>query len=390
MPKWFVWLAVPALLLAGCSNEGDAPPAEEDPTGALVAAFEETSAADAQTITLTIQSTPESLAAAAEGSTLPPEAADTILGSSLSISGAKSEDAAEQSARLSLAIPGTDGVEVIFSDRDLYLRADVRGLAEALGQDTAMIDQFLQSPIAQESPFLEQAVNGEFIRIEGADELAGSTGGTQQLAQQQEQLLREFTEAIKADAQVTSEGEDDVGEHLLVTMPFKSIYQRFMDLAGQLGTGLPPGSVPPESEIPQGDLELDVWVSDGRVAQIELDLVRLSEATDGDIPEGVEELAIRMAFTEEAEEITPPEDAVTVTGEQIMGLIFGGAFGGDELPGGDLPTEAPDAPGDGGDDIGGGDVDCSVYEGLPPETFDGLPPEVLEQLEQICPGVIPN
>lgn len=388
MRKWLALLTIPALLLGACSNEGDAPAAEDDPTGALVAAFEETAASEAQTITISLQSTPESLAAAAEGSELPPEAAETILGSSITVTGTKAEDPADQSFRMTLAVPNSDGAEVIFSGGDLYLRADVRGLAEAFGQDTTMIDQFLQSPTAQQAPFLEPAVNGEFIRIEGTEELTGGTGGTAELGQQQEQILREFSEAIRADAEVTSEGEDDVGEHLVVSIPFQTLMQRFTELASQLGGGLAP--TPPESEVPEGDFTFDVWIADGRVAQMELDIVQLSESAEGDVPEGVEELAVRMEFSEEAEDITPPEDAVTVTGEQIMGLIFGGAFGGGGFPG-DTPTD--DTSGGGGDDTtggGGGDDICSVYEGLPPETFEGLPQETLDQIEQLCPEIVPN
>ena len=374
MRKLFVLLILPALLASACSDDGGggSTSTSEDPTADLVSAFEATSGADAQTVTVTLESTPESLAAAGEGA-LPPEGAQTILDSSLTIATAPGEGDAP-TVRLALDVPNTEGFEVILVSGDLYLRTDVRGLAEAFGQDTAMIDQFLQSPTAQQTPFLESVVNGEFIRIEGVDELAGSAGGTDQLAAQQEQFLREFTEAIRADAQVTSEGEDDVGEHLLVSIPFQAVYQRFTDLAARLGGGL--ASPPPVTDVPEGNLELDVWVTDGRVAQIELDIVRLNEQMEGDLPDGVEELAVRMAFSEEAEEITAPEGAVTVTGEEIMALIFGGAFGGGGETGG------------GGGSTGG--FDCSEYENLPPETFEGLPQETLDQLEQLCPGVVPN
>ena len=385
MRKWFAWLVVPALLLGACSDESG-PSAGEDPAGALVAAFEETGKAEAQTVTVSIQSTPESLVAASEGS-LTPEIAETILGSSLTFSGTTGGDPADQSARVVLSIPGTDGVELMVVGTDLYLRADVRGIAELAGQDPAMIDQFLQTPQAQQAPFLEAAANGEFIKIEGADELAAGAGtglDPGALTEQQAKLIAQIGQAIEEDATVTSEGSDDVGERLAVSIPLRSLFQTFTEFAGELGAPLPPGSLPPESEIPEGDFSMDVWINDGRIVQMELDAVELAQEFEGEVPEGLEEFAIRLTLSDEAEEVTPPEDVVTVTGEELFGLIFGGIggdLGGGETGGGESPE---------GDDLTGDELDCSVYEGLPPETFDGLPPETLQQLETLCPGIVPG
>ncbi|MDQ4145248.1 MAG: hypothetical protein M3198_16210 [Actinomycetota bacterium] len=386
MRKWVICLLVPALLLAGCSDDGGdssgSPSAEEDPTNALIAAIERTAASETQTVTVTLQSTPESLAAASEGS-LPPGAAETILGSSVTVSTTGGDDPARQSGGLTIDVPGTEGAEILFSGSDLYLRADVRGLAETFGQNAATVDAFLQSPVAQQAPFLQAAADGKFIKIEGTEEMAGNTGATQELAEQRKLLLGELGEIIRADGEVTSEGEDDTGEHLLLSVPLAPLYQR----AGELWSSLVPGGLPPQPSpefVPEeGDLVLDVWLSEGDLAQVEVDLVRFNEEVQGDMPPGVEELAVRMGFSDEAEPVDPPADAVTVTGDEIMSLIFGGAFGGGGFPG-DAPTEAPDTSG------GGEDVDCSIYEGLPPESFEGLPPDLLEELEKICPEVVPD
>ena len=383
MRKLFVWLVVPALLLGACSSE---PSAEEDPTGALVSAFEKTGEADAQTVTVSIQSTPESLTALSEGD-LTPELADTILGSSLTFSGTKNDDPEAQNARIALSVPGTDGVELLVDGTDLYIRADVRGIAELAGQDASQIDTFLESPQAQQAPFLEAAANGEFIKIEGADQLAAGVGADPgALTEQQAKLLEEFGNAIQEDANVTSEGSDDVGEHLVASIPLRTLYQKFTEFAGQLGAPLPPGSLPPESEVPEGDFSMDVWISDGEVAQLVFDIVKLSEEFDGELPDGVEDFRIRIALSSEAEEVSPPEDAVTVTGEELMGLIFGG-FGGLDTGGDTTDNFGGESP---GGDLGGDELDCSLYEGLPPETFDGLPQETLDQLEALCPGLVPG
>lgn len=379
MRKWLVCLVLPALLLGAC-NRDSGPPADEDPVGALVSAIRETSAAEQQSITFSLLSTPESLVAASseEGTPISAEMAETILGSSISIGAVLGED--EQSIRVSVGVPETEGAEVLVIGQDLYARADVRGLASAFGMDTAVIDQFLDSPTAQEFPFLESGVNGEFLKVEGTEELTGGATGTEQLRNQQDQVLDAITRVIQGDSTVEFAGEDDVGDHFVVTTPVRALYDEMVNLATQLGT-----SPPTETDIPEGDVTFDAWVADGRLAQLELDLLRLAQdfGTE-EIPEGVEQLGTRLAFAYEVEDIEPPEDAVTVTGEQIMGLIFGGAFGG----GTEVETEVTPEP----DEGGGGEelIDCTVYEDLPPETFEGLPQETLDQLEQICPGIVPE
>ncbi len=371
MRKWFVWLALPSLLLSACADDGGG----GDPGEVLASAFEATGEEDATTITITLASTAESLTAGGE---LSEEQAETILGSSLVFSGTKTEDPADASARIALEVPGTDGVEMLVIGTDLYLRADVMGLAAAFGQDTSGIDAFVQQ---SDASFLEAAVEGRFIRFEGADQLGRQLGADPgQLTQQQQRLLEEFGAALKADAEITSEGEDDVGEHFRVSIPLRALYRRLIEFASQAGGALPPGSLPPESEVPEGDVVADIWVSDGKVAQIELDFLQFAQLADEEVPAGVEELALRIALSYEAPELTPPEDAVTITEEDIAALM-GGFFG---MPGGG--TTVPASPGDGG----GAEIDCSLYEDLPPETFEGLPPETLQQLEAICPGVVPG
>ena len=383
MRKWLVCLVLPALLLGACGGS-DAPPADEDPLGALIAAFQETAESEQAALTFTIQSTPESLvaASAAEGGTpLSTEMADTILGSSLTVSGTKAEEPEDQSARVTVSVPGTEGAELLVVGQDFYVRADVRGLATAFGQDTAPIDAFLEGEAAAQYPFIESAVNGEFIHIEGAEQFTGGTTGTEELTAQQERVINEFTDAIREEAEVTFEGEDDVGDHFVVSAPLQALAERFSQIASELGAGTPTDV----SDVPEGNLTFDVWVADGRVAQIEADVLRLAEEFGEEAPEGVEQFAIRLAFGYEIEEIAAPEDAVTVTAAEISGLFFGGAFGG----GTETDTASPE-PGTEATPPGGVEFDCSQYENLPPETFEGLPQETLDQLEQICPGIVPD
>jgi hypothetical protein len=375
MRKWSLWLVLPALLLGACSDGGGTT-SKEDAAEVLTAAFEATGEEEATTATISLASTPESLAAVGE---LTDEQADLILGSQLVISGVKSDDPAEATGRFALEVPDTEGFEMLIDGTDIYVRADVEGLASALGEDTSQIDAFVQQSGAD---FLEAAVNGEFLKFELPPELAGQLGANPgEMTQQQQQLLEEFGNALKQDAEVESQGEDDVGEHFTVSVPLRSLYQRFVEFASQAGAPLPPGSLPPESEVPEGDVTADLWVADDKIAQLELDFLQFAKFEEGEeVPEGADELGLRIAFSYEADEVSPPDDAVVVTQEDLAGLM-GSVMG---MPGGTPPTEG------GGTDPGAGEIDCSLYEGLPPETFEGLPPETLTQIEAICPGVVPN
>ncbi|MDQ3986981.1 MAG: hypothetical protein M3280_10875 [Actinomycetota bacterium] len=386
MRRLLAFLVLPALLLPACDGGGDGDPKER-----LIAAFEEGAGLESGTVTISLVSTPESLVAASEGE-MTTDQAETILGSSVSISGTQSEDPAEQSARIALNVAGTQGVEVLITGADLYVRADVRGLLETFGQDPAQVDAFLQSPQAQGLDFLEAAANGQFIKFEGAAEMAGQFGGTNpaQMTAQQEQFLNELKNLIREEAEVTSQGEDDVGEHLVVAVNVRQAYQRFVRLIGETAGGqIPPGTLPPAEEVPDGNLSIDFWISDGRLAQIEFDFLQVGKLVGEEPPEGVEQLGVRVAISEDAEAVEPPSDAVTVTQQELEALVGSFLFGGGDAFGGGGGFPGEETPGDGEQPPPAG-VDCSIYEDLPPETFEGLPQETLDQLEQVCPGIVPG
>jgi hypothetical protein len=388
-------MLVVAVFLVACNDDGGsgAEPSE-DAKATLTSAFSTLGEADAQSLTLSIASDPESLATLSDGQ-VTEEQADLILNSSVTIEGSKSDDPADQAARVAVNVEGTDGAEIVVAGTDLYVRADVAGLAETFGADQADLREAITKAQSQ-ADFIGPLANGDFVKFEGVGDLAGQFGAPAGDSSQQEQLVRQFAEAIEAEASVASEGTDDVGEHLVASIPLRALYERLVNLAPQLGQGLPPGMVPPAEEIPEGDLTLDVWVADDKVVQVEFDLIQVgefAEKSDEENPfEGVEQFALRVAFSDDVGEITAPEAATVVTAEDIealIGSLLG--FGGAVPPGGAIPGGG-EIPGGGGGGGGGGapGLDCSIYEDLPPETFESLPPEVLQELKSICPDVVPN
>jgi hypothetical protein len=372
MRRLLALMVVAVFFLGACNNEGGGG-GGEDPKQTLASAFEAMGDVDAQSITISVASDPQSLATLSEGA-VTEEQASLLLDSSIVIEGTNA---------------GTDGIEIVVVGSDLYVRVDAQGLLETFGQDEAALRTAIAQAEAQGLTFVRPLAEGEFVKFTGAGDLASGAGGAAP-APDQEELLKRFGDAIEEEATVTSEGTDDVGEHLVASLPLRALYQRLLDLAPQTGQeGLPPGFVPSPEQIPEGDLSLDVWVADGKVVQVEFDVTQVGEfaAQEGEENpfEGVEQFALRVVLSEEVSEIAAPDASAEVSSQELEALFSQLFFGA-------TPTEPapPEGGGGGGGDTGGAEIDCSIYEGLPPETFEGLPQETLDQLELICPGVVPG
>jgi hypothetical protein len=390
MRRLFALMVVAAFFIGACDSGGGGGESSEDPKQTLASAFEAMGEVDAQSVTISVASDPESLTTLSNGA-VTQEQADLLLGSSITIEGTNTDDPASRAARVVFNVEGTDGIEIIVVGSDLYARVDAGGLVGAFGADEGALRTAIAQAEAQGLTFMRPLAEGEFVKFTGAADMGAAAGAPD--TAQQEELLKQFGDALEEEATVTSEGSDDVGEHLVASLPLRDLYQRLLDLAPQTGQNLPPGLVPPAEEIPEGELTLDVWVADGRVAQIEFDVTQVGQfATQegGEDPfEGVEQFALRVTLSDDVGEIAAPEAAAEVSAQELQAL-FGQLFFG-ASPGTAVPPEG----GGGGGDLGGGGggdvgLDCSIYEDLPPETFDGLPQETLDQLESFCPGVVPN
>ncbi len=376
-------LVAGALVLSACSGDDTAQQAEEDPKGTLVDSINALADTDSLSVTLSLQSDPESLAALAseDGTELSSEDAQKILDSSITIAARKGESEDDGQAQVTVNVAGNDAIEMRLLDQTLFLRADARGLAETFGQDPATLDALGQQAAAAGLDFVEPALNGEWLALEGLDQLAQQFGGAAPTpsAEQQEQLLRDLSDAFESTGEVTSEGEDDVGSHLVVTVPLRDIYEELLDNAESLTGSVPGASLPPASEVPDEEVTLDAWVRDGRLAQLEVDFLQFAEMSDEEVPEGVERFALRLSLEEFDEEIAAPEDAVDVDLQQLLQAVGGGLGGPPADPGGGTTTgEIPGLPG----------VTCEQLAAQNPEDIKAAlqaDPNLLQQVDQACP-----
>jgi hypothetical protein len=355
------FLLAGAVLLGACGGDSSANPKE-----ALTEALDNLGRRDAFSLTFTLQSDVDSLVAASKGD-LAPEDAQKILDSSLTIAGNQAEDPADARALVVANVAGLDGaVEIRVVGGTLYARADAKGLAETFGQDPAQLDAFAQQASAGGLDFLAAAVNGDWISLSGLDQLSEQFGAPATPNPADVKALKAFADALEANSSVTSEGSEDAGEHLVVTVPLRAAYEHFLDLAGKLSAGVPLAELPPVSEVPDENLQIDVWVADGQVTQVEFDLVQLGRFEGSDMPKGIERLALRVAVEDFSGGVEEPPGATEVDLAQLMNMFMGGLSGG----GGTVPTDI-----------------CKELQGA----LQGAPQEVIDQLElqygSQCPEV---
>ncbi len=363
-----------ALVLVGTGCAGGSK--SEHPKQALLAAMEQTSSSEGLSLTLSIQSTPESLDALArdEGGTgMEPEDAEKLLGSSVTFR--SKGEGAEGAFEMVVNVAGEDDFEMRAVDDTLYLRADVEGLIETFGGDPSEVAAGVQQAEAQGLTFVRPAVEGEWISIEGFDQAQQQlTGQSPPPVPEQQELIRELTASFEKNATVTSEGGEDAGEHLTVSVPLQATYEQFLDDFANLGARLPVGELPDISEVPEEDIRIDVWVEDDRVTQVEFDFLQIADIVEGEeVPDGVEQLAFRAQIDEFTDDVEAPEGAVAIDPQQIFSVL-GGLFMGAS---GSASQSAPAAP---GNDIGA-EFDCKDLE--------GAPPEVIQQFAQECPELQP-
>jgi hypothetical protein len=364
--KRLVALALPlVVLLAACGGSGGPDP-QANPKDALVSAFENMSGSDGLQIVLSLDSDVDSLVSTSEGD-LAEEDAQKILDSSLTVRTRGSGDDAQ--AEFVATIAGEDDVTIKVVDKVLYAQLDVEGLMETFGGDPADLDLAAQQAEAQGLGFVRNAIDGDWIALTGLEEMAKQFGGTAggQITPDQQKVIEDMTTAIEESADVTHEGSDDAGDHLVVSLPLRDLYSEVMSSIQGLAGSIPMGELPPASEIPEGNLELDVWVADDRVTQVVFDFVKAAQTFgEEEIPEGVGSLGLKLELDEFGDDIEVPEDAVEVDGQQLMQTFMGAMMGSMGASEGAAPAPSTS-------------FDCSQLE--------GAPQDVLDQFADVCPNL---
>jgi hypothetical protein len=344
-------VAASTLVFAACGGGSDAPDPSADPKDSLISALEAMADLPGVSVTLSLATTEEDLIALAanDGDTLTEDQASAIVESSLSVQAVNEADPDNQQVAMSANIAGIDNaVQISVIGDSMYARADVRGLAAEFGADTTGIDQMVgQAPPGFE--FIGTAVEGGWVGITGLNALAEQFGappateGDEESEAAAKKFAESMSKALSENAEVTFEGDEPPGDHLVASVAIRGIYEDFISSLGALGgafTGQM-GQIPPASEIPDIDVDIDFWVADGQVTQILFDFLKIAEAaSDEEIPSGVEQMGLLIGLDEFGDEIAPPSDYAEIDLQTLMQGFMGGMTGGTGMETG-TGTEVP-------------------------------------------------
>jgi hypothetical protein len=243
--------------------------------------------------------------------------------------------------------------ELRYVDQKLYARADVDGLAKQFGQSPDTVSGAIGQLAGQEGlGFLSAAAAGKWI-VADFSKLSGMFDGLRQqfgggagfptplptadpkAIGQLDGLKDAVAKALTEDVAIKELGSDDAGDHYLATLTsLRSFYAKVRPALTQLGA-LPFGQLPSADEVPDKPASLDVWVKDGRVSRLELDLAQMAPTPP---PAGTGRVALRLDIDRDASGVTAPSDAVSVDLAGILGKLasqFSGLLqGAGGLPGG--------------------------------------------------------
>jgi hypothetical protein len=323
--KLLALLGAAALVGAGCETLGGGSAGGQDPKAALTQAIEALADAEGVTVVITLEASPQDLVSLSEEG-LTEEQAQAVLDSSITFAQANTTDLDEIEQQYIFDIAGIgDAVELRIVGLTYYARADIRAIAEAFGADTSQLDAVAQQAAAQGLDFIGPALDGDWIALTGLSQFQQGTGEAA-LNRQLEGFGRAL-DAIINSADVTAEDEDEIGEHLVASVPIRDTVEEFARYARQTGQ---PFQAPPPEEIPDEDARLDVWVNDEELRQAEIDLLQFWDLTDEGPPSGVERLTLRLQFEQEPVRVEEPQGAHEVNVQQLMQTLLGGAVGGTE------------------------------------------------------------
>lgn len=361
MKKLLAVFAGGVLLLSACAGTGTS--VSDDPKGALVDALRALTEADALTQTLRIESDTDSLVALGEGD-IDADTAGKILDSSLVVSAEQAEKPEDSASQVIVNIAGNDDFEMRFVEGDLYLRANIESIMETFGQDPAQLEAIAGQMQGQPGlEWLDEALAGDWVVLEDALELTQQMGGTETISgDQQKKLVNDLLQSVEQNAAVTSEGEDDAGEQVRASLPLRETVGDLIDALGPAADLA--GSDLEESlqDVPNEDITLDFWISDGTVSQIGFDVVTFAETIEDteEFPESVDQLSLIIEIEEFDGSVEAVADAV-----RIDTAALGQAFS--QMLGGGLGMGGTGTPGGGG---GAGAFDCNMLKGSPPEVIE--------------------
>lgn len=352
-------------LLAACGN---ATAVADDPDVALTAAMQRTAAWDGATATVGFDFDEAELIAAGELTGDDAEVAHYLARSTLTVSshpGGELEDTSDDVSHLALDIAGITAFELRAIRGDLYLRSDVRALVAEFAGDAetrAELEAGLAEATAQAEMFgvdvLADAIDGSWIHLQGHEQVGtmlegmmGATPGAPDAADLAEMATQAGTAVttLMEQVDVAYVADEETGDHLQVTTTGRALADAFLPLfetyAGMVSGFGGPGDlgIPTAAELESDPgfqqfaattIPVEVWLADGELRQVGLDLIQLLQlnpelaADDEDAAEFAEldRFLIAVGLAAFDGELEAPVDAVTFDLFDVFGRMMSGGF----------------------------------------------------------------
>ena len=315
--RW-VFLRVGAALLlvvfAACDE-----PSDPGATEKVVDAIHDVSTWPGVTQRMSVETTAEDMIAAL-GPPADPRIAELFVDAVVVQSESQdSRDPAEMKSDTRVIVGGEEIVRFLTRGGSLYARVDLKLALDLLGTGESA-DQVAGQMLGAGVPrsIVSPLVRGDWMVVEDLADFVGPEALESEVASvaQWEALADGFSETASA----TSEGRDALGEHFAVTLPLdRALVSMAESLAstGSLPSGLPDFSA---ETLPDGEVELDMWVGDDGLERVQFDLRQLSQFGVEDV-EDVEEFDVIVDLEEWDTSLRIPKHSVAIPPQLLLRLI---------------------------------------------------------------------
>ncbi|MBW3620012.1 MAG: hypothetical protein KY461_07190 [Actinobacteria bacterium] len=358
-----------ATLLAGACGRG--PDVQADPEAALRSALDATGTWDGATVTLRLDVAEDDLPLLADVME-DEDAAHYLPATTITLSSFAGEDLADTSddvMTMAVVVDGIDAFDVRAIRGELYVRSDVRALLTEFAPEVDVDAEVAELAVRAEAfgvDFLEEAVDGAWLHLTGAQQVASMLQGMGAVPMPQQleptELASEFAAASQRlvdQLTVTYVGSDDAGEHVQATTTGAALFDTFAPLVeasfGQMWEQFGAGagvlddlrSDPGFQGFSSTTIPLEAWIADGQLTQVGFDLVQLvrlnprlvENEEDAAMAQELDRLLFAAALAPFGGEVETPADAIEVDLFELAGRAMG-AFGGMGAGFGGGPTDA--------------------------------------------------
>jgi len=326
--------AAAALLAAGCGG-GASSTSSKDPKAAFSTGVNGLNDSDALTVTLKLDTTPETLIALAQqsGDDLDQTTARAIAGGQLTfeqktttgkdLSEVKPGDANAIAVRFTFSDNGTPYAEIVSRDSALFVRADVKGLLGVF--DKSKLYDDLAARASTLPPFVKAFVANQWVTLPTSvlTALASQFGGAAALpnADQMKKLVAGLKDVLDRDVAVARIGSDDEGDHLRLTGQSRKLVG---DLVQSLSGAVPAASLAlgkfDPTQVPDRPVVVDAWVKDGVLAKVSIDVAQFFSESD---KKAASTFPVVLTFDPSGDDISKPDGATTIDLTQLGSLLGG-------------------------------------------------------------------